>query len=207
MRSALPLLLAIIGCCIARPALAQPTGGIKIGANAAHQRSPGQEDPDINLAPGLLAGAFLSFPLSERLAVQPEVQYSQLGTKYAFQQTRVHLDEVTVPLLVKLFLAKRLLNVHVGPQIGFVTRAKYETDDGTTKTTTDVRSQYHAADYGAVVGIGVNLPLRLTLDIRYVYGVADISKPVNITIRGIQIINDYDLQQHTIQLLLGLRIF
>ncbi len=206
MHSTLLLFFAIVGSGVALPSLAQTTGGFKIGVNAAYQRSPGQENPDTNLAPGLLAGAFLSLPISDRLAVQPEVQYSQLGTKYDFLQTRVHLDEVTVPLLVKLFLVKRRLNVHVGPQIGFVTRAKYDTNNGTTKTTTDVLSQYRAADYGAVVGIGVNLPLRLTLDLRYVYGVADISKPVNIAIRGIQTV-DYDLQQHTVQLLLGLRIF
>ncbi len=185
------------------PALAQVTGGLKVGANAAYQRTAGDDDSSTDLAPGFVGGAFLSLPLSDRIAVQPEVQYSQLGARYdGASDARLYFDEVTVPLLLKLFLVKRRVHLHAGPQIGFVTRAKQESTINNIKLTRDVSDAFRATDYGLVAGIGANLPLRLTLDVRYIYGVPDLAK-----IRPANFPSTVRLQQHAVQLLLGLRIF
>ncbi|MBC7449145.1 MAG: PorT family protein [Hymenobacteraceae bacterium] len=188
-------------------ASAQVTGGLKVGGNAAFilrsKTVVGTTEPK----PGMVGGLFLSLPLSERVAVQPEVQYSQLGTTFkgssrfsSSTRRKLYLDEVTVPLLLKVFLVRKKIHLHIGPQIGFIVRANQEGLNSGKATTFDVRSQYRATDYGVVIGAGANLPLRLTFDVRYIAGLADL------TVAQIQ--EDIGVRnQHALQLLLGLRIF
>ncbi len=193
-------------------AFAQPTGGFKIGGNAAIMLNPKPLAFDTEAKAGFVGGVFLSLPLGERLAIQPEVQYSQLGTRFTHavatpaNRDRLFLDEVTVPLLLKVFLVKRRVHLHAGPQFGFVLRADEERTTGTTTTRTDATAAYRTTDYGIVAGIGANLPLRLTLDLRYVAGLADMVADPRLRAQR-ALTNEGKLNQHALQLLLGLRLF
>ena len=189
---ALVLLLAVSRL----PLVAQPTGGIKVGANAAYHVTTDYDDASLAAISGFVGGVFLSAPLGERFAIQPEILYSQLGTEIrGAYHDRLHLHEITLPLLLKVFLVKKYFHIHAGPQIAVVTNSRYASGR-------DVHDAFRANDYGVVAGLGVNLPLRLTLDARYVYGLPDMIKyrPYNVPTTTKQ-------QQHAIQLLLGLRLF
>ena len=52
-----------------------------------------------------------------RLRLQGDVLYSQQGAE--FDLGKVDLDYVNVPIVFKYYLVKRL-NLHVGPQFGFL---------------------------------------------------------------------------------------
>lgn len=212
------LLLLLLTLLSPGRALAQPTAGLKVGGNAAFLLNPKPLAHTSEAKPGVVGGVFLSLPLGERIAIQPEVQYSQLGTRFKHDASgnsaftlpsprdRLFLDEVTVPLLLKVFLVKRKVHLHAGPQFGFVLRAEEERTNGGVTTKTDVSDLYRSTDYGIVAGIGANLPLRLTLDLRYVAGVADMIADSRLVAQR-ALNNEGKLNQHALQLLLGVRIY
>lgn len=77
-----------------------------------------------------MAGVFLRFQPSSKLAFQPEVNLVQQGAKneqfngngVALHNT-THLTYLNVPLLVKVYLGK-IVNLQAGPQLGLLLSAR-----------------------------------------------------------------------------------
>lgn len=135
---------------------------------------------------GFHFGAFGSIPLSKNIAIQPEVLFSTQGAK--IDETDVDLSYVNVPILLRLTLA-RIINVHFGPQFGFVTKAEADGND--------IIDNVKNSDISIAAGAGVNLPLGLEAGARYNIGVSDINDS------GIQF---EDAQHRVFQLYVAWRI-
>ncbi len=156
---------------------AQISGGIKGGLNFANVDATG--DPDGKT--GFHFGAFANIGLAG-ISLQPEILYSTKGAD------DFDLTYVEVPILLKKNFAK-VVNIHLGPQFGFLTKA--ESND------VDVKDFVKGTDLSLAVGGGLDLPMGLSAGLRYVLGLSDI--------------NDFDggdeIKNRTFQVYVGYRLF
>lgn len=131
--------------------------GIKVGANFATLT----ELPNVDTRTGLNFGAFFTIKFNDKIAIQGDVLYSQQGAE--FDLDKVDLDYVNVPIVFKYYLVKKL-NLHVGPQFGFLVSDfdASEFDDS-----------YESTDVSGVVGLGLDLPLGFRVDGRYNFGLTE----------------------------------
>jgi hypothetical protein len=152
--------------------------GLKGGANFA--------SVDVNDAAatwknktGFHGGAFGLIKIT-KFAIQPEMIFSQQGSKVSFsgQSFDANFNYLNVPVLFKFYLAAGL-NLQLGPQFGFLTSAESDYNPLTqTSGNTDISSLYKNSDVSVGMGIGWDLPLGITLDARYNLGVSEIQNSV-----------------------------
>jgi hypothetical protein len=127
---------------------------------------------------GLVAGAFLAFPLGGPLSLQPEALFAQKGSAYDFSDldTTVKLDYVEVPLLLKARFGVGIRPyVFAGPYVGFRLEATADSDageDGLSQS--DLEEQTKGTDFGLVGGAGVEVGVFL-VEARYARGLAGIA--------------------------------
>jgi hypothetical protein len=145
---------------------------------------------------GVGGGVLLRWQLSSWLAVQPEVNLTQQGAGYEVTGASagpaggratgtITLTYLNVPVLVKLYLTKRL-SVQLGPQLGLLLKgrevgppAQYrdannqiiDDFDGDA----DVAASY-ANDLALVSGMGYDLPWGLSFNARLAYGLRDVNR-------------------------------
>lgn len=149
-------ILALFVICTVVGANAQVALGVKGGLNFANVDMEGF---DTDGKTGYHFGAFAEIGLAG-IALQPELLFSTKGSD------DTDLSYLEVPVLLKKNFAK-VLNVHLGPQFGFLTKA--ETDG------VDVKEFVKSTDISLAVGAGLNLPAGLVGGVRYVYGLSDIN--------------------------------
>ncbi|MEX0608107.1 MAG: porin family protein [Balneolaceae bacterium] len=144
-----------------------PKFGVKGGANLSTITNTN----DTEFKPGIVAGAFvqLNIPLSP-IVIQPEVLFTQYGSKAANFDVETQLDYIQIPVLLKfrfsppLSLAKP--SFYAGPYVGFNIRA--ETNEGL-----NLEDNIKDSDFGAVAGIGLEI-MKLNLDLRYTAGLTNV---------------------------------
>ncbi len=160
-------------------AQAQFALGIKAGPNFANLNF--DESPGVNYKArtGFHGGAFALVKLT-KFGIQPEVLFSQQGSKVTFnsQELESNFTYVNIPVMLKFYLVGGL-NLQAGPQIGFVTSAKQDFFDDVTQTLVkgeDIKDQLNGVDFSAALGAGWDLPFGLTIDARYNLGLSNISK-------------------------------
>ena len=132
--------------------------GIKVGANFATLT----ELPNVDTRTGLNFGAFFTIKFNDKIAIQGDVLYSQQGAE--FDLDKVDLDYVNVPIVFKYYLVKRL-NLHVGPQFGFLV---------SDFDASEFEDSYKSTDVSGVVGLGLDLPLGFRVDGRYNFGLTEL---------------------------------
>ena len=131
--------------------------GIKVGANFATLT----ELPNVDTRTGLNFGAFFTIKFNDKIAIQGDVLYSQQGAE--FDLDKVDLDYVNVPIVFKYYLVKKL-NLHIGPQFGFLV---------SDFDTSEFEDSYESTDVSGVVGLGLDLPLGFRVDGRYNFGLTE----------------------------------
>jgi hypothetical protein len=133
MKNKWQLSLLVISLSLSMSVLATDPGisiGIKAGANLSNiydsQSSDFQADPKL----GFAAGGFLSIPIGNFLAVQPELLFSQRGIRgsgkivlsdYSFTRTTNHID---VPILLAIKPIP-FITLLVGPQYSYLISQRY----------------------------------------------------------------------------------
>lgn len=143
--------------------------GIRAGANLSTQyTSSADTNVETNWKPGVHMGIFGNLFYSEKFAMQLEFLYSQKGS--AWSDPDYSGDEIVsyidLPLTAR-FQAWDLLNIHAGPQFSFLTRAWRIMDDGVGLS---VSEYYDEVDVGLLVGVELNLPMKLNIAFRYIEG-------------------------------------
>jgi hypothetical protein len=128
------------------------------------------------------AGVFaeISFPLLP-ITIQPEVLYSVKGTYVSIPAGLTWTDKfsyIDIPILIKYYLPIPVVKpfIFIGPSVGFLVSAKGTPNIGNEL---DIKDQVTSTDFGAVVGVGVKIPLvvaDLSLDARYDYGLTSTDK-------------------------------
>ena len=123
---------------------------------------------ETNWKPGVHIGIFGSVFYTEKFAIQLEFLYSQKGSVrsdpyYSGDEIVSYID---VPLTAR-FQAWDLLNIHAGPQFSFLTRAWRMPED---ESAYSVSEYYDEVDVGLLVGVELNLPIKLNIALRYIEG-------------------------------------
>lgn len=182
-------------------ALAQtsPSFGLKAGLNISSISDDGYEDSKSKA--GFYGGLFMNAPLSEQFSIQPEVLYSQMGSKvtqtssgtilgtdYSTRTSAsLNLDYITVPVMFQ-FHATPEFYLEAGPEFGFLVSAKAKDYSRTTvsggETSTinesgDIKDDFSTFNMGAGLGLGFNFTPNFGINARYVAGFTDINKKNN----------------------------
>jgi hypothetical protein len=177
MKKLLFLSLMLVAIASSQPALAQVqfSLGIKGGVNFANLDVNSSVSDNYKNRTGFHGGAFALFKITA-FAVQPELIFSQQGSKVSFssQDINANFSYLNIPIMAKFYLPLGL-NLQLGPQFGFLTTAEsdYNPISG-AQTTTDLKEYYKNSDVSIGMGIGWDLPMKLSIDARYNLGVTEI---------------------------------
>ena len=169
MKRKLSLLLVIVGLSgTAAFAQVQFALGIKAGPNFAKIDADASAGDNYKSRTGFHGGAFALIKLT-KIGIQPEIIFSQQGSKFKFdaQDVEANYSYVNIPIILKLYLVAGL-NLQAGPQFGFVTSAEQKWPDGKE----DVKDAMKKSDISAGLGAGWDLPFGLTIDARYNLGLS-----------------------------------
>ena len=161
--------------------------GIKAGLNMS--MLTGSKDQIMSSTNGFFAGALLEFKILEKIALQPELLFSEQGAKFESKNltssTTMKTDYLIVPIMVKYYL-KRGLFLEAGPQAGFLISAKQDVENRITNTSTseNIKDDTKVFDMSANVGIGYDIFDKVVTQIRYCIGITNTSTLENTDIKN-----------------------
>ncbi|MBX2971353.1 MAG: PorT family protein [Cyclobacteriaceae bacterium] len=146
-------------------AQAQFSVGIKGGLNFA-KFDASDFGGSIKNKTGFHGGAFALIKLT-KIGIQPELIFSQQGSKFRIDSSdgEGNFDYINIPVMLKLYTIAGI-NLQVGPQFGFLSRAEIDGDN--------VKSSFKGSDLSLGIGAGWDLPFGLTIDARYNLGLSKI---------------------------------
>jgi hypothetical protein len=159
---------------------AQPQigAGVKGGINLSTQSTTGEgEGIAVRQLFGYNAGVFANLFFMDNFAFQTELLVSSRGSDWddPYYNVRDLLTYLDLPLLFK-YQPIKYANIHIGPQFGYLLRAKQEDkDDGEI---TDIKEWYNPLDIGLVLGAEANLPFKMNFTVRYVFGLVSATNDV-----------------------------
>ncbi len=158
--------------------------GVKAGASFANIFGEDVFDQKFRL--GLALGGFLTYGLSERVALQPELLFVMKGSRYKstrfgeYKET-MSFNYLEVPLLAKYVVSRKPVPVAIfaGPALSLKLGAKVKYEWEGLAEEEDVEG-LKGADFGLAIGAGTEYNLsrtgRFTLDLRYTLGLANIDE-------------------------------
>ncbi|RXG15694.1 outer membrane protein with beta-barrel domain [Leeuwenhoekiella aestuarii] len=149
--------------------------GIKGGVNFSNLTGDrfGEFDDD-SARTSFNLGALVEIPVTEKLAIQPEVFYSGQGfdliQRDNDQDTEFQLNYINVPVLAKIYLVQGLY-IEAGPQVGFLVDSKIDGPNATVGLNED---NFNDIDFAGAVGVGYKFNGGMYLNARYTQGFTDI---------------------------------
>ena len=152
--------------------------GIKAGLNIANQD---YESEGISISPdsrtSFHVGGFLTFMFSDKIGLQPELMYSDVGSQWDIigEEMDVKMQYLSLPVLVR-YQPIDLLNIHAGPQFSYRLKAEGG-DENMDDDTQDI-------EVAAAIGAGVDLPIGIGFSARYVLGLTDAFDVEDVTVKN-----------------------
>ena len=168
--------------------------GAKAGMNVASlSNDEGLDDQKSKI--GFNAGIFANIPIAESFSIQPELLYSQYGSKAVYNEREnannslkrsytTNLGYITVPVMFQYNFIPNLY-VEAGPEFGFniVAKEKFEQTsvvNGTTFTTSGTddidKDDINTFNVGIGLGAGYYFTDNIGVTVRYVAGLTDVAK-------------------------------
>jgi len=142
-----------------------PKYGLKAGLNMATVTGKGGD-----LKPGFNGGVLAHIHITPAFSLQPEVMYSNQGTKYS-SSDKLLLNYINVPLLLQ-YNFDNGFRLQGGPQVGFLIEAK----DKVNNVEYDVKNSYKTVDFSIPLGFSYLGYSGFGVDARYNIGVTKIVK-------------------------------
>jgi len=187
------LLVVTLVTLMAPIAFSQIAGGVRLGANVSNQKAELDGDTEVGDAKiGFLLGLYLTANISEKIAIQPELFYSGVGSKDG--DISINTNYLSVPILLR-YNINEMINIHVGPQLGFLVSAKAAFDGNSI----DVKDGFNSIDFGATIGAGLDFG-KFNAGARYNLGLSDIQKSDGDA-------TDFNVTNRTFQIFVGYRLF
>lgn len=156
---------------------AQLAIGVKAGPNFAKINTDATLGENYKSRTGFHGGAFVLVKLT-KIGIQPEVIFSQQGSKVevpTLGDREIKYSYMNIPIMFKLYTVAGI-NLQLGPQFGFVTKAEEVfTPIAGAKTTTDVKNSLKGSDLSLGIGLGWDLPFGLSIDGRYNLGLSKVN--------------------------------
>jgi len=109
----------------------------------------------------VVVGFLADFALTEKLRLQPELQYSGQGNK----NKDLRINYLQIPVVLKYNITN-LFNVQLGPQAGIKI---WEWEDNQSGIT-----DFSTFDFAVVAGVGVNVTDNFFVDLRYAQGLSNV---------------------------------
>ncbi len=161
------MLLLLSLMTISTASWAQSSYGVRAGMNLANVRYiwDGVKLSSTTKV-GLNIGAFANFSLNEQISIQPELGFSQMGSK--FDGGNETFNYVTLPLLTKYSLKN--WGIYAGPQLAFLSSAK-DKSDGQSEST---KQYYNSTDFAAIIGADYSFTDKIFFNARYQLGLSNI---------------------------------
>lgn len=142
---------------------------IRAGANFSNIVKTDDDNFKTEFKPGFHAGLGIDIPVIAGFSLAPEILYSQkgykatatfLGSESKYTLTTNHID---VPILVKF--GSSGFNIHLGPQVSFLTSSKQKFDDVSQEQDEDIDLKKNIIS--GVAGIGIDVSSKVSLIGRY----------------------------------------
>jgi opacity protein-like surface antigen len=159
--------------------------GIKGGLNVANQSYSGEVSPSPSSIIGFHIGGFVEVKVSDKFSIQPELLYSTQGSEfdmtvnnngiYYDTKNTFKLAYINIPVMFKYYAAEKF-SLQAGPQIGFLTSSKMETEVIGQSVTQDVKDLFETVDFGLIIGAGYDFTKKVSAGIRYNFGLANVAK-------------------------------
>lgn len=170
--------------------------GIKAGANYSKYTPNfeinGREYVQYQRKAGFYLGGFLNFGISEKLLLQPELQFAFQGTDILIEgielydpnegstiydiETTVNESTIAVPLVLRYYFSKAFF-LEAGPQLSLIIDRSekfknnpFEDPDNPGEVS---EADYDNFDLGLTVGTGYNLTEDLIINGRFFYGLLE----------------------------------
>lgn len=161
-----------------------PSYGFKGGLNFSNFYTDNVDDS--NILTGFNAGLYAKFPITNSIAIQPEINYTTKGSEQiydnaVFQGTsKFNINYIEVPVLLVANLTDNF-NVHVGPYAAYMVSGKTSTDTNFGSSTSELDTDdFNKFDAGISGGLGIDLNV-VNFGVRYNYGLTKIGKDDNFT--------------------------
>ncbi|WP_264529455.1 porin family protein [Flavobacterium sp. N502540] len=171
-------LTASFGMLHAQNTNANPEYGIKGGFNMSNLYSSDANDE--NILYGFNAGLYATLPVSDFIAIQPEILFTTKGAKleynnaFASGDSKFRLNYIEVPLLVRVNITRNF-NVHAGGYASYLVSSKV-TGRGDFNFEQEIDTDdLNKFDAGLSAGVGVDFD-PISIGLRYNYGLTTIGK-------------------------------
>ena len=152
--------------------------GVKGGLNMSNLYTDDADDENVLF--GFNAGVYATLPVSDFVAIQPELLFTTRGSKLEYNNAlaqgnvKLKLNYIELPLLVRVNITKNF-NIHAGGYASYLVSAK-STGDGDF----EFEDQYDTDDFNkfdAGIAAGVGLDFNpISVGLRYNYGLTTIEK-------------------------------
>jgi hypothetical protein len=181
------IVLFVVACMLVLSETAFAQAKVNLGAKAGVNISniSFEDADDKNLVAGFAGGLFANMPLSEEFSVQPELLFSQKGTKYSLEsnlldtEVTLKLNYIEVPVNLVYNLA-RDFDFQLGPYIGFLAGTKADgkitIGNNTYEASDEIDiDKFNKVDFGLQGGLRFFLN-PVYLGFTYKYGLSQVAK-------------------------------
>jgi len=173
--------------------LAQVSGGVRLGINVANQKAEFDGDTETGDAKvGALAGFYLTANVAEKLAIQPELLFSVMGSKDNELDVNLPFNYISLPVLLRINVSENV-NLHAGPQLGFLLSAKVTDGDNSVS----IKEGFKGTDVGAAFGLGFDVG-KFNAGARYYLGLSNIAEDAQ---------SDESFKNNAFQIFIGYKLF
>jgi hypothetical protein len=156
--------------------------GVQAGSNFAVQSQIGDYFNNEDIRVGLHAGVFTKYNISDKVSLQAEINYDELGSKS--KTVKNNFDYLNIPVLFNYSVGKSDLtalnfDLYAGPYAGFLLKAESTLKDSETDQTTDLKDNTNNITGGVIIGFGLRYPInnqKILLDFRLGLGLTPYDK-------------------------------
>nr|WP_315207624.1 porin family protein [uncultured Flavobacterium sp.] len=161
-----------------------PSYGFKGGLNFSNFYVDNVDDS--NMLTGFNAGLYAKFPITNSIAIQPEINYTTKGSEQIYDNgvvqgtSKFNINYIEVPVLLVANITDNF-NVHVGPYAAYMVSGKTKNDSnfGSSESELDT-DDFNKLDAGISGGLGLDFDV-VNFGVRYNYGLTKIGKDNSFT--------------------------
>jgi hypothetical protein len=153
--------------------------GFKGGLNFSNLYTDNVDDN--NVLTGFNAGLYAKFPISNNIAIQPEISYTTKGAELVYNNAfaqgtaKFNVNYIEVPVLLVMNITDNF-NVHVGPYAAYMVSGKTTNDSNFSSSESELdTNDFNKFDAGLAGGVGIDLDV-VNFGVRYNYGLTKIGK-------------------------------
>ncbi|NQT25448.1 PorT family protein [candidate division KSB1 bacterium] len=163
--------------------------GVKVGLNLAS--ATGDDVKDAKSKTGFAVGGYVLYPLNESVTMQIEALYAQKGVKMEGEETityygytmtydyksTINLTYIEIPVLFRYDIqssGNMKPYIIAGPYIALTMGAKVKWESGDESGSDDIKDDIKGMDYGVILGAGVKVNEKISIDARYSMGLTSV---------------------------------